>query len=327
MVLESVSSFVARFVFHQTRLYGFVPAMVMMARNKAGRAVLVMYALVRKTDVWRNLVHQWFAHGLKDSPAHIVNRISVPLKPPTEQRYLICIHPHGLLCDGYHMAVAKEPDAFRPDSNSLGGIVNLKPFLAFSPVIQYIPAHQELYRERCGGASSKNVEDIIRKTDCNPAICPGGFAEAVYCWTDGIHEHSWLKGNTRFMALAIKQKLDIIPSYTYGVTSMYRTNTLFRPQLAELAQKYSVPLVPFWGKFFGYPLHEDAVTVMYDPFPVDQYSVERPGDVDRALEDYQVYLRKCFDSDKGKYGMGDKELLFIGPRDKGKAKPPPMSKL
>jgi len=283
-----------------------------MVKYPRGRLFLLFYCMVRRSNMWRSFVHQSFRYGVKDTPARLESRLTLPLKPPSEKRYLICIHPHGLLVDGWHNLIAKEPQSFWPDSSSIGGIANLKPFLCFSPVIQYVPGHQELYRERCGGASSKDVEHVLRTTDCSPAVCPGGFAEALYCWSDGKYEHSWLKGNTRFMALAIKNKTDIIPNYTYRLTSMYRTCPIFRQQLAELAQKYQIPMVLFWGKFLAYPLHDDGVTVVYDPFSVQKYSLD---DVDQALLDYQEYLRQCFDEDKGKYGMGDKELLFIGPRD------------
>lgn len=280
-----------------------------MLNYRSGRAFLLFYILATRSDAWRTFVHKLFRHGVKDSPARLENRLTTALKPPSEKRYMICIHPHGLLCDGWHIVVAKDPKSFLPDSSSLGGIPNLKPFLCFSPVIQYVPGHQELYRERCGGASSKDVERVLKTTDCMPSICPGGFAEAVYCWSDGKYEHAWLEGNSRFMAVAIKNQTDIVPTYTYGLTSMYKTNPLFRNALAQVAQKYQIPLIAFWGKFLAYPLHEDLVTAVYDPFPVDKYT---PDDVDQALQDYQEYLKKCFDSDKAKYGMGDKEMLFIG---------------
>jgi len=320
-----VVSDVVRFGFHATRLYGWLPGTLWLLRYQYGRLFVLFYTLARRSSAWRSFVHHLFQYGVKDSPACLKSRMSAPLKPASEKRYMICVHPHGLLCDGWHIVIAKEPTAFLPDHADLGGIANLKPFLCFSPLIQYVPAHQELYRERCGGASTKDLDRVLKTTDCNPVICPGGFAEAVFCWSDQKTEYSWLKGNSRFMALAIKKKLDIVITYTYGVTSMYRTNTLFRQQLAELAQKYKLPLVPFWGKFLSHPLHEDVTTVVYDPFPVDKYTLD---DVEQALLDYQVYLKKCFDQDKAKYGMGDKELAFIGPSSqKGAELPAIRSKL
>lgn len=309
--MDTVSSFAARFIFHQCRLYGWVPTTALMLKYRSGRLFALFYVLARKSNMWRSFVHQLFKHGVKDSPARLESRLTAPLKPASEKRYMICIHPHGVLCDGWHIVVAKNPSAFLPDNNNFCGVENFKPFLCFSPVIQYVPGHQELYRERCGGASAKDVQRVLQTTDCMPAVCPGGFAEAVYCWSDGKYEHSYLKGNKRFMAVAIKNQTDIIPTYTYGITSMYKTNTLFREKLSEVAQKTQIPLILFFGKFFGYPLHEEVVTVIYDPFPVSKYSMD---DVDQALLDYQVYLRTCFDGDKGEFGMGDKEMLFVGPK-------------
>jgi len=320
-----ISTLLIKFIFHNIRLYGWVPAVGAMLRYRHGRVLVLLYALARKSDAWRSFAHHLFRYGVKDSPARIQSALTAPLKPPSEKRYLVCIHPHGLLCDGWHIAVAKEPDAFRPNVNTLGGIDNFKPFLCFSPVIQYVPAHQECYRERCGGASSKDVERVLKTTDCTPAICPGGFAEAVWCWSNDKYEYSWLKNNNRFMAVAIKNKLDIVPTYSYGITSMYYTNTLFRQQLAEIAQKTSIPTVIATGKLAGMPLHEEVVTVVYDPFPVDKYSLD---DIDQAHQDYMAYLKECFDKDKAKYGMGDKDMLFIGPRTRNAGpKPRLLSKL
>lgn len=284
-----------------------------MARFPRGRALLVFYAAVRRSNIWRSSVHRLFKFGLDGSPAQLENRLTSPLKPASEKRYMVSMHPHGILLDGWHIVIAKNPDAFLPESNNLCGIQNFKMFLAFSPVIQYVPGHQELYRERCGGSSSKDIDTILRTTDYMPTICPGGFSEAIYAWSDKNVEYSWLDSNTGFIAVAIRNKTDIVPTYSYGLTSMYRTNTLFRRQLAELAQKAQFPLVFFWGKFWAYPLHERVTIVVYDPFPVHKYTL---ADVDQALADYQQYLKQCFDSDKGKYGMADKELVFIGPRKK-----------
>lgn len=320
-MLPNLPSLLLKFIFHNTRLYGWVPAGVTMARYRYGRLTLLFYCMVRRTNAWRSLVHQLFKYGMKDSPASFRSELTAPLKPPSEKRYMIALHPHGLLCDGWHMIVAKAPESFLPDYHKFMGVDNLNPFLCFSPVIKYVPGHQECYRDRCGGASAKDVEKVLRTTNCNPAICPGGFAEAVWCWSDENIEYSWLENNSRFIAVAIKHGLDIVPSYTYGVTSMYKTNTFFRQELAEIAQKTSIPTVMATGKILGVPCTEDVITVVYDPFPVDKYTL---NDVDRAHEDYKKYLKECFDRDKAKYGMGHMEMQFIGPRKKGKGAAPPI---
>jgi len=311
-MIPDVPTFLIKFIFHNTRLYGWLPFTAAMLRYRNGRLMVLLYALARKSDVWRTFVHNVFRYGMRNSPARMHSDLTAPLEPASKTRYMITLHPHGLLCDGYHAVVAKEgPDAFKAGTHSLGGISNFKPFLCFSPVIQYVPAHQECYRERCGGASSKDVEHVLRTTDCNPTICPGGFAEAVWCWSNDKYEYSWLKNNSRFVAVAIKNQIDIVVTYSYGLTSMYRTNTFFRQELAEIAQKTQLPTVIACGKLLGMPIHEDVVTVVYDPFPVDKYTL---ADVDQAHQDYMDYLKKCFDKDKDKYGMGDKELMFVGPR-------------
>merc|ERR1712217_809340 len=103
-----------------------------MLRYRRGRFLLLLHCLGRKSNTWRSFVHQFFRYGVKDSPARFENAMSAPLKPPSEKRYILAIHPHGLLCDGWHIVVAKQqPDTFKPETSDFCGVTHFKPFLCF----------------------------------------------------------------------------------------------------------------------------------------------------------------------------------------------------
>ena len=85
------------------------------------------------------------------------------------KRYLISIHPHGILLDGLHSSVARYgTDYF----NGEGGSADVHPTgerntaLCFAPVIQHVPTHQVracLERSRVRASSLRDK--------CHPLVC------------------------------------------------------------------------------------------------------------------------------------------------------------
>ena len=82
------------------------------------------------------------------------------------KRYLISIHPHGILLDGLHSSVARYgTDYF----NGEGGSADVHPTgerntaLCFAPVIQHVPTHQVSLL----GAKPRACEFVAREV---PAI-------------------------------------------------------------------------------------------------------------------------------------------------------------
>merc|ERR1712167_333269 len=260
--------------------------------TRRGRKLLLLYALICRTTKWQNLFNEVIRFGVKKRPVSYVNKMP-PLEPPDKKRYMVAFHPHSVLMDGAHMVIAQHPNSFDDDNNEFLGIKNFKPTLCLAPVIKYIPGHQELWKRRCGGVSKKDLEWVLKNSDCSPTICPGGFAEAVWAQASTFEEYSYIpKG---FIATCIQLKLDIIPVYSIGTTTMYRTNTKFRTELSKLAQKYKVPMVFFWGKFGLVPFHSEVVTVLYPPFSVQECTLQ---DVNQAWVAYKSYLTSCYNSDR-----------------------------
>jgi hypothetical protein len=108
------------FVFHHVRLFGWIPASMVsavMAPRKTALAAAI-YAAVHRTAWWQDAVHRTMSVG-----ASRRSSIISPHKDlyDPEKRYLLSIHPHGILLDGIHSSVARH--GFGPD----GGYFNGKP--------------------------------------------------------------------------------------------------------------------------------------------------------------------------------------------------------
>ena len=69
-----------------------------------------------------------------------------------EKRYLWCLHPHGLLADGWHSLIANDVDAFDEKGKGPPG-VGRKVALCFAPVVQHVPVHQVPATRRLSGPS------------------------------------------------------------------------------------------------------------------------------------------------------------------------------
>ena len=99
--------------------------------------------------------------------------------------------------------------------------------VGFAPVIQHVPVHQEMYRDKCGAAGSAAVAKwwTRRMPDgrgIDPALAPGGFAEC--CFSDAgdpRKEYLYLKGRLGFMKIAIENGVDIAPLFCFNGAKMY----------------------------------------------------------------------------------------------------------
>jgi len=296
-------------LFHSWRLFGYgflLPPLfaVYPLRTAAG---ILTYVAVHRKEWWQRTVHSFFGyaasrrHSFVNPSKHLIR---------DDQRYLWCLHPHGVLADGWHSIIARNEDAF---SNSGNGPpdVGRKIALCFAPIIQHVPVHQEMYRDKCGSADKKSITRWWKTSDTDPALIPGGFAEAVFANSaERKIEYSYLKGRKGFVRIGIEEGKDIVPVYTFRQNWMYRTPSTLRGLRARISQNYFIGLVPFLGWMgTSMPLTDDTTTVVFPPFPASSYKTSQ---LDEAHAAYLDHLKKYFDEYKAAYGMGDVELVFIG---------------
>jgi hypothetical protein len=131
------------FIFHHFRLFGWIPATALaavMAPRKTALAAAV-YAAVHRQPWWQDAVHRALSVGS--------SRRSVITSPhkseyDPDKRYLLSIHPHGILLDGIHSSVARHGSggwfAGNPGVSHPTGVNSSA--LCFAPIIQHVPVHQ-----------------------------------------------------------------------------------------------------------------------------------------------------------------------------------------
>eukprot|EP00811_Abedinium_folium_P036786 NODE_9462_length_1423_cov_4.329475.p1 GENE.NODE_9462_length_1423_cov_4.329475~~NODE_9462_length_1423_cov_4.329475.p1 ORF type:complete len:374 (+),score=69.43 NODE_9462_length_1423_cov_4.329475:51-1172(+) len=322
----------ARFLVHSMRTYGHVPwwFVLLRFRPRAAVQVLLLYAMVlRRSHHWQNATHKFLQYGSSRKPRFIKAR-RVPYD--TSRQYIMSHHPHGVLLCPWFNWLSREEAPSLCDATDHGFSTrfhvmdNLVMTLCFAPAVQYMLLHSEIYRDKVTDATAKSVRGILQRSRDAPVkestmLCPGGFSEATYMGYSDKLEVAYILGRKGFLKIAITEGVDVIPTYSFGATSMYRSIGWRREARAKLSQKSGLPLLAWWGRFgTNLPLHEDTVTVSFDPFPASQYTL---AELDAAHADYCAYLKICFDAYKGCCAASkNQQLVFCG---KGHPPPPPPS--
>jgi len=168
---------------------------------------------------------------------------------PSDKNYLICCHPHGVICTmalcGIH---------FRPQSKTL---VAVAPILFLVPIVGWIAKHL--------GAIPATYDAIQRALRTTSVILmPGGVPEIVSMEKNQPYEERW-----GFLKCAKQAAVDIIK--VVGKQNYY---TLQEMPLYELrmwiAKRYNIPIVFPW--IFGWyntwvplpkPIWPDILTFTY----------------------------------------------------------------
>jgi len=252
-------------------------------------------------------MHRLMGYGA--SKRHrIVNDVQHLIDP--KKRYLWALHPHSILADGWHSLIAANVDSFEDGGSGPPGI-GRKIALCFAPIIQHVPIHQEMYRDKCGGAGLNEIVRWWQTPDTDPALIPGGFAESVFSNAGERRiEYAYIKDRKGFVRVAVENGKDIVPVYTFRATWMYYNPAILRGLRARMSQRYYIGLALWMGKYCtSMPLTNKTTTVVFPPFLASKYDVT---DVDKAHAAYLQHLKANFDANKEKYGMKGVELMFVG---------------
>lgn len=304
----------AYWFFHSWRLFGYtliVPPLMFLRPKKTliGSIVsFVAYCAVHRKRWWQEIIHRFCGYGASGKH-QIVNDYSRLIHP--DKRYLWSLHPHGVLADGWHSIIARNPSSFTEEGNGPPGI-GRKIALCFAPVIKHVPIHQEMYRDKCSGSDKKSIIKWWRETsDTDPALLPGGFAESVFAnAADRQYEYSYIKDRKGFIRICLEEGKDIVPVYTFRATRMYFNPAVLRGMRARLSQTIYIGLV-VWIGWLGtsMPLTDETTTVVFPPFEVSKF---KAAEVDQAHAAYMEHLKTNFDTHKARYGMEGVELVFVG---------------
>jgi len=298
-------------LFHSWRLFGYNYLLPVFFYHRPWKSALGLaaYIAIHRRRWWQRGVHGLLGfgasrrHKIKNPYKHLIHE---------DRRYLWSIHPHSILADGWHSIIARNIDAFDSESPLCGPPeVGRRISLCFAPIIQHVPVHQEMYRERCGAADKDAIVRWWKTSDTDPALIPGGFAESVFANArEPKYEYSYLKDRKGFIRICIEASKDIVPLYTFGATRMYNGTNILRGWRARFSQSYFLPVVlPIGWMGTSMPLTDETTTVVFAPFETSKYNISQ---LDEAHSAYLDHLKFYFDKHKAECGYEDVELRFVG---------------
>lgn len=148
------------------------------------------------------------------------------------------IHPHGAFCLGWSILFCHEI------------MENVK--FCFAPILYYSPFFRLFSRitGTPGSASKTSLMTYMKQHRTDIALPPGGFEEATL--TSTSQDRVFLHNRKGFIKLCLKYGYNIRPTYVFGEKYTY-WNVQGYWKLRLLLNKYNIPTIFTWGKFF-FPL-------------------------------------------------------------------------
>jgi len=232
---------------------------------------------------------------------------------------LWCMHPHGtsvgfgFSLNGSVRFRAHQPDKYVP--LELQQVLSLERQLScvgvMAPVLFRIPLFRNLLLGFgcCTPATKQGMNSLfLRRLDFG--MLPGGMEEvALYTFQQ---EHVFLSPRKGFIKYALQHGYLLIPGYTFGECDLYQSMTS-GAQLRLWMQRHLGFVVPFfWGPLWYAPWlpRRDVALQTVMGAPVQLPRIEDPSEADVAIwhASYVAALKEVFDTHKGRFGYGDREL-------------------
>ncbi|KAM5146567.1 diacylglycerol O-acyltransferase 2-like [Mantella aurantiaca] len=237
---------------------------------------------------------------------------------PAGRNYIMGSHPHGILCIGAFCNFVTESTGF---SQKFPGI---RPHLATLAGNFRLPVLREYMMS--GGlcpVTQKAIGYTLSQKGRGNAvvIVIGGAAESLSC-QPGVTTLI-LSRRRGFVRLALEYGADLVPSFSFGETDLYRQIHFSEGSLLHSAQRKIQKLLGFAPCFFygrgflspdskGFiPFSRPITTVVGEPVTVPQITDPSPETVDLYHSMYTRSLLKLFHDNKARYGLGENADLRI----------------
>jgi 1-acyl-sn-glycerol-3-phosphate acyltransferase len=125
----------------------------------------------------------------------------------------------------------------------------------------------------------------------------------------------YLKKRKGFVKLALKHNLPLVPAYVFGSNDLYTTSNSFFDARWALMKRFGVclPLCKGYFKTPFCPLPIKNTIVFGEPIklPKIENGECSPEQLNEAHELFTIELKKLFDKNKARFGMGDRELVIV----------------
>ena len=250
---------------------------------------------------------QWWTHVKDYFPIQLIK--TADLDPG--HNYIICCHPHGVICFGSVTVFASESAGFsdkfpgiRPHVNTVEG--NL-----------WMPGFREFFLMFGAVASSKESLNYILSD-------PGG-GEAAVLMVGGIpemdnfnDEHINLVLNKRkgFIKIALRNGASLVPTFVFGETSLYQQSDMLSGLQEMIRSKIGIAPVIFYGRgflqnSFGFLPHRRPMNVVVgEPIRVEKKPEPSQEDIDHYHAVYVKKLKKLYYKYNNVYGNPKTKLVI-----------------
>jgi len=221
-----------------------------------------------------------------------------------EKKYLICCHPHGILCFGAVCCFGSESCHF---SLKFPGI---RPHLTTIEGNLWMPMFRELFL--CTGtvsSSRRSLNHLLSQPDSEaPVLLLGGVPEMDNCQEDEVI--LFLKKRKGFVKMALRHGACLVPTFSFGEAGLFRQpgHGLVRTFLQEIRKMIGIAPVIFFGRgcvqeTFGILPQRNPVTVVVGaPIQVDKLDDPCDEDIDHLHEIYVTELKNLYKKYNPKFG-------------------------
>ena len=279
-------------------LYGVWWFLDVQTCNKGGRQS-AWVPWVRSWTLWRHLRDYFPIKLIKTSE----------LNP--RHNYILCCHPHGIICFGAVTCFASEAENF---SSKFPGIF---PHVNTVEGNLWMPGFREFFLMFGAVASSKeSLTHLLSTREGGKAavLMVGGIPEM-----ENFQENSIkvvLNRRKGFIKLALRHGTHLVPTFVFGETNLYKQSGLFSSWQDWIRSLIGISPVLFYGRgffqnSFGFlPYRKRMHVVVGTPIRVDKIPEPSQEDIDNLHSFYVRSVRKLFNKYNPIYGNKKSNLVI-----------------
>jgi len=228
-----------------------------------------------------------------------------------KMKYIICSHPHGLICFGALVAFCSDAVGF---SAKFPGIYPRLTTLGANFVRPYF---REAFLCFGGVSSSKrSLECILEKAECEaPVLVVGGLNELEQRCEKQIKLH--IKNRKGFIKLALRNGASLVPSFSFGESSLFRQNVKICDNLFQrLKELVGFSPIIFNGRgnfqksFGALPQRNPINVVVGEPIAVERCLEPSIQQIEELHERYTESLQSLYSKYNPIYGDQSIELVI-----------------
>jgi 1-acyl-sn-glycerol-3-phosphate acyltransferase len=219
--------------------------------------------------------------------------------------YIIAQHPHGIHafgCSALNFAGNDFAKIFPRIWNRLTGVV--------ASVIFRVPVVREVMLAHGYRDASRHVCELALREGRSIMLVVGGEQESIR--TRGGEDTVWLKNRKGFIRLAIREGVDIVPVYSFGLVDIYSYAYWFEGLRMWMVNNLRVCLPLFWGVAgTPIPFSRPVTTVVGHPVKMPHAKHPTPSMVEDAYNRYIDALQELFEAHKASAGYPPERTLTI----------------